>query len=243
MPATDTDKRIARAMKGVDVGDTVHYVWPDSGHHHAAFVANILDADRGYVTLSVLDHNGGFMQSPWTQYDADGAPGTWHPAEAADDADPLDPAGLNIDHDGRTGVPQGAQAEVVGMRPDADPDDPAAVRERVAGARPPRIVAKDDPLGERIRATAEATGTETSVGRFGGDHPDLGDESDEDKARSRRAGANDPAPRTREPAQGTDKPDEAPARSIPRTDKPDEKPRTLPERTDKPDQKPAEKKD
>lgn len=153
-------KKVAAAMKDVEVGDTVHYVWPDSGHHHAAFVANVLDPERGYVTLSVLDHNGGFMQSPWTAYDPDGAPGTWHPKEekAGDQRaeDKLDPAGLNIGPDGRTGVAQGLQAEGPAFRDDA---------ERAAEAVVPRAVAKDDPVGHRTIGVAEATGNPDAVDR------------------------------------------------------------------------------
>lgn len=153
-------KKTATTGAAVEVGDQVHYVWPDGGHHHAAFVANVLDADRGYVTLSVLDHNGGFMQSPWVQYDPDGAPGTWHPKEEAagiaSDEEKLDPAGLNIGPDGRTGVPQGLQGEGPFARTD---------EERAAEAVVPRAVAKDDPVGHRTIATAERAGTPDAVDR------------------------------------------------------------------------------
>jgi hypothetical protein len=149
MPTKSKDA--AAVLKGLDVGATVHYVWPDSGHHHAALIANVLDPERGYVTLGELDHNGGFMQSPWVAYDADGAPGTWHPAEAKDDSDPLDPAGLNIDPDGRTPVPQGTQAEVDAARTD---------EERAADARVPRMVVKDDPVGHRTADVAKRTGAD-----------------------------------------------------------------------------------
>lgn len=155
MPTTK-QKGLASAMKGVEVGDTVHYVWPDSGHHHAAFVANVLDADRGYVTLSVLDHNGGFMQSPWVEYDAGGAPGTWHAKDAADDADQLDPAGLNVAADGTTPVPTGLTAEVPASRSD---------EERAQDARVPRTVLKDDPHGHRVADVAKETGSTNRVDR------------------------------------------------------------------------------
>jgi hypothetical protein len=160
LPTAD-EKKTAKAGADVQVGDQVHYVWPDGGHHHAAFVANVLDPARSYVTLSVLDHNGGFMQSPWVAFDAGGAPGTWHFKEdtaggvAADD-DRLDPAGLNIAEDGTTPVPQGLTAEVPGTRTD---------EQRAADARVPRTVLKDDPLGHRVADTAAATKSADTVDR------------------------------------------------------------------------------
>jgi hypothetical protein len=157
MPTTKS-KAARKIGDETAVGQQVHYVWPDSGHHHAAFIANVLDADRGYVTLFVIDHNGGPMASPWTEYGADGAPGTWHFIEDTTDADPLDPAGLNIEPDGTLRqVPTGTTAEVVVSE--------ATPQERAADATPPRLAAKDDPGGHRTLDVAARAGTPDAVDR------------------------------------------------------------------------------
>lgn len=76
-------------MDGLTVGRMVHYVaygtpngeFPQ-GVHRAAVVTAVEDADKGIVSLCVLNPTGIFFNQG-LRYDEAKAPGTWHWIEKA----------------------------------------------------------------------------------------------------------------------------------------------------------------